>query len=337
MKKIVNIILISLIGCYVALGQSIKTKTYNVKNYDKILVANSLNINLKQDGKEGVTVTCDDRLLSVISINKRGNQLRIELDWDEADKVSKKSFFRGRSISVNENYVKINGKTFNGSIDITVHGNEISELRAIASADIYVESGIKSSDLELEANSSGSIIVNGNIKSDYLKTVATSSANILMKGDLKTTNLDINANSSGDIKWKGLAKSEKLEISSTSSADVRGNCKTKKAELTINSSGSYKGDLNTDIVKAYITSSADYKGKIDADNAEFQLNSSGGANVSGKINNLYIISTTSADFYGKEIVYKYAEVKTNTSGSIRLSKSGKVVDKTEQHLGVFVN
>ncbi len=175
----------------------------------------------------------------------------------------------------------------------------------------------------------------------HAKTVnelkASSSGDILIEGNITSKDLKIHTSSSGDIMWKGLVTADNLKIKCSSSGDISGDLKANSAEIKLSSSGDLSGDINVEDVEISISSSGDYTGNINADKAIFELSSSAGAVVGGNIDSLYVEASSSADFHGKKLTYKYAEVETSSSASIYISKSGKLVDKTSRRTGVFVD
>ncbi len=315
MKRILNTAIFLVVIAATLFGQDTKTKHYDLTNYDEIEVSNSLNVKVVQNGKEGITVKCDSKLLPAILVDKIGNKIKIGIDWDEIEEICGTSFFSNRSISVHKNYVKINGKVFEGKIEIVAYFKNISKLKAASSGDILVDSDLQSDDLQVITSSSG---------------------DILMKGNLKADNLEFTASSSGDIVCNGLSNSNKLKLQSSSSGDIEVNCKTVSAIINLSSSGDFDGNVDANNIKVSISSSAEYKGIMNAEEAKFDLHSSGSARVSGNIDNLYVDASSSGDFYGKKVVYKYAELQTSSGANIYLSKSGKVVDNTPRRTGVFI-
>ncbi len=174
----------------------------------------------------------------------------------------------------------------------------------------------------------------------YVKQIseitASSSGDVYWEGNLPANKLNINSSSSGDIKWTGVLKADLLNIKCSSSGDVTGDFEGEKSSIKISSSGDYNGNLHVNLFDAHISSSGDYKGELNAQTASFDLSSSGNATVSGNIDNLRVHASSSADFYGRKIVYKNADVKTSSSARIYLSKSGNLRDNTERKTGVII-
>ncbi len=283
-----------LLIAHTGFSQKMAAKNYDIKDYESINVGSALDVRLIPDGKEGVTVQCDERLLPAVAVHQEGDVLDIRLDWKAIDRICGRGFFgrNSRNISISKNKVKINGKTFSGGIRIAVH---VKRLR------------------HLSARSSGDITWNGDIVTDRIV--------------LKTS-------SSGDITWNGTLQADDLEIQCSSSGDVEGNCIGKQVNIRLSSSGDFEGNITAGTLKARLSSSGDLEGKINAETARFDLSSSADANVNGRINYLIVNAGSSSDFHGRRITYDKAEVKTSSSANIYLSKTGEVIDLTERRTGV---
>lgn len=311
MKTILSILVSIIFGVSTVYGQKLVTKEFAVKNYDKIEVRNSLDVKLVADGRESVSVRCDERLLPAIEIKTQGEILKIGFNWAKIKEITGRK--RNRSISISKDRIKINGIVFNGGIEIIAHIKRIHKLETMASAGIYWE------------------------------------------GNLPTNKLEINCSSSGDVKWTGLLDIDKVEIDCSSSGDVKGDIKAKEVEIELSSSADYEGNIETTKIEAEVSSSADIEGTLIAETAEFEISSSADivlhlnavkaifdmsssadANIEGIIDELFVEASSSAEFQGKHITYKQAEVKATSSADIYLSKSGKVIDNTPKRSGVFI-
>lgn len=291
MRTILNAIVILLLNL-TAWSQEIKTKEFHVSNYSKINVTNSLDVTLIPSDKEGVSVSCDERLLPAIKVVKKTNTLEIGLDWKEVRKIVGSR--RTRSVSISKERIKINGIVFRGGINVTAYIKQIEEIKTSSSGDVE------------------------------------------WKGSLPSEELILIAESSGDITWSGVLDVPYITIKSSSSGDIEGNIKAKHAIVKLSSSGDFEGNVEAMNLETFISSSADFLGEVNASKATFLLSSSGDAEVKGSIDSLYVKASSSADFYGKKIVYKKAEVSTKSSANIYLSKSGKVIDNTPRRTGVFI-
>ncbi len=283
-----------LLTAHIGFSQRMATKSYDIKNYKAISVGNALDVKLIPDGKEGITIKCDERLIPAIDIYKKGNLVDISLNWKAIDKICGKRLFgrNNRNISIGKNRVKINGKTFMGGIQITAHVKHLKRLSV------------------------------------------RSSGNITWNGDLVTKSMILDIWSSGDIKWNGTLQADDLEINCSSSGNVVGNCHCKSVNISLGSSGDFVGDITANDVMVRLSSSGDFKGEVNAETAQFDLSSSSDARVSGKIRYLTVNASSSANFFGKKVIYNKAEVKTGSSADIYLSKSGEIIDRTPRRTGV---
>ncbi len=182
----------------------------------------------------------------------------------------------------------------------------------------------------------GGVKVTVNVKN--ITEIETVSAGVVKwKGSLPTKQLRMISSSAGSIKWDGILKLDELNMECSSAGSVLGDLNVKKAEVELNSAGKYSGDMNIETLEAEITSAANFTGNVNASNAKFDLNSAANTNLTGNIDTLYAEANTSSKIKAKELVYKYAEVKTDTYGAIYLSKSGKVVDNTPRKTGVIID
>lgn len=308
-----SIAIIFLVNISMMFSQEIEEKIFNVKSYNGVEVRNSVYVTLIQDGTEKVVAKCNNRLLPAIKVEKIEGTLKIGFDWKIVDKICEKGFFNNRSIIIKDDYIKINGKKFNGGIKVIVHAKNIKKIKASSSGNVFIEGDLNSDDLYISASSSG---------------------DIKCKGLIKANKLNISGSSSGDIEAE--CKAKNVDVSLSSSADFEGNINSDIINFNISSSGDFEGNVNSESINVNISSSGDFEGDINAKKAIFNLSSSGEAKVKGVVEYLNVTASNSADFYGKEIVYKHAEVKTSSFANIHLSKSGEVIDKTSKKSGVFV-
>ncbi len=294
-----------------AFGQEITTKTFDLADYDRIEVESAIDVKLLANGTEGVSVECDERLIPAIKVVKNGNSLKLSLDWKKLKKITGK-YWR-QNVRISEDKVRINGMTFNGGLSIEVGVKNISEIIA---------------------SSSASVSWDGNLPAKKLSLMATSSADIDWKGILQVQNLRLHCSSSGSI--NGDCKASKAIVNVSSSADYKGNLRADKAIFDVSSSGSINltGVFDNLIVTG--SSSGDFIANLKAKNGIFSLSSATNVKVQGVIDILSVTSTSSADFRGQKIVYQNAEVVTGSNGSVYLSKSGKVVDRTPRRTGLVI-
>ncbi len=255
MKTIINIVILVAVSMATALGQEIKTKEYSLTNYDKIEVTNSIDVKLVADGKEGVSVTCDERLLPAIRVEKNGSKLEIGLDWKKLKELTGRR--RNQSISIDEDRVKINGMVFYGGIKVTAYIKQIKEIRTSSSGDVKWEGSLPTNELHLKTSSSGDIKWTGILTVDKLYIDCSSSGDV--EGDYKGKEAFVELSSSGD--YEGNMEVETLEAQISSSADFVGKVNALKAKFDLSSSGDaeVKGVIDSLYVEA--SSSADFHGK----------------------------------------------------------------------------
>ncbi len=255
MKKMVNIAVMLMIITVTAFGQTVKTKNYDIVNYNKIEVSNSIDVKLVADEQEGVLVSCDERLLPAIKIEKNDEELNIGLDWDILKKITGNR--RNRSVSINEHQVKINGVIFNGGIKVIVHVKQVKAITTSSSGDVEWEGSLPSKELHLKTSSSGDIQWTGVLKVDKLYITCSSSGDV--EGNYTGKQAVVKLNSSGG--YEGKMNVENLDADISSSGDFEGEVNAKKAMFDLNSSGdaNVKGVIHSLYVEA--NSSADFYGK----------------------------------------------------------------------------
>lgn len=290
MKAVVISIVCLMISINLSFGQEVITKKFERSNYDRVKLSCPIDLKIVADGKEGVAVKCDERLINAFEIENTDGELTINFDTKA---LKHKNFKRG-NFQLGDNKTMINGISYKGGVKMIVHVKNISKISASRSGDIVWE------------------------------------------GSLPSKNLTLTASSSGDISWTGMLETESLTVKASSSGDIEGNYKGKSAIVSLSSSGDYEGDFNVETLNMQLSSSGDYKGKVNALTATFRLSSSSDAKVSGSINSLDVKAGSSADFHGKDIVYKKAVAETHSSANIYLSKSGELIDNTPKRTGVIV-
>ncbi len=274
MKRILNIAFFIVAITATVFSQEIQTKHYDFKDYDKIEVNNSIYVKLIANNKEGVSVSCDNRLMPAMQVKKMGNKLSISMDWDKVKKIIKQQ--KNSDIIIDgDSIIIIDENKFRGGLKATVNIKNITEVEAI---------------------SAGMVKWKGNLPSKRLRLIASSA---------------------GSIKWDGILELDELDIECSSAGSMLGDLKLKNIDVKLNSAANFQGNVN-------------------ASRSKFDLDSVSNAKIAGNIDTLYVEANTSSNFRAQELIYKYAEVSTNTYGRIYLSKSGKVVDNTPRKTGVII-
>ncbi len=270
-----------LLIAHIGFSQRMATKNYDIQNYNAISVGNALDVKLIPDGSEGATVKCDERLLPAIGIYTKGGLLDISLDWKAVDKICGKSFWgrNNRNISISKNKVRINGKTFNGGIEIIVHVKHLQKLSTRASGDIFWNGDMVTDRMVLNTSSSGDITWKGTLEADDLEIYCSSSGDV--EGNCRCKNVNIKLSSSGDFEGNIIANTVMARLSS--SGDFEGRVDAEKAHFDLSSSAdaNVSGRINHLIVNA--SSSSDFYGrKIVYDKAEVKTGSSANIYISKK-------------------------------------------------------
>ncbi len=228
----VNIAVFVILITATAFGQGIKTKRYDLTNYNKIKVSSSIDVKLVANEQEGVSVSCDERLLPAIKVEKEGRKLNIGLDWKILKKICGNR--RNQSVSITKNKIKINGKVFNGGIKVTAYVKQIKEIKTSSSGDVRWEGNLPTNELYLSTSSSG---------------------DIKWKGDLMIDKLHVECSSSGDVAGNYSGKLAFVKLSS--SGGYKGKMNVDKLKVEISSSGDFNGKVNANTARFYLSSSGD--------------------------------------------------------------------------------
>ncbi len=280
MKTIANILIFMVASIATAFGQEITTKEYQLTDYNSIEVTSSVDVKLVSNGKEGVSVRCDERLQPAIKIKQNGHKLQIGLNWEELKKITGKR--RIRNVSINNNKVKINGMLFKGGIHITANIKNIRRIKTSSSGDVKWNGNLPTDELHLKASSSGDIKWKGILNIDKLYINCSSSGDV--EGNYNGKNAFVQLSSSGD--YEGEMKVETLKVKVSSSGDFIGQVKAKKATFNLSSAGDAKVKGMIDSLYVNVSSSADFHGKkIKYKYAEVKTSSNGDIYLSksGKI------------------------------------------------------
>ncbi|PID94604.1 MAG: hypothetical protein CSA95_02510 [Bacteroidetes bacterium] len=293
MKRVLHIAIFTLLIAATVFSQEIQTEHYDFKDYDKIEVNNSIYVTLVARNQEGVSVSCDDRLMPAMQVKKMGDKLSISIDWDKVERIVEKQ--ENSEIIINDDRIIINDENkFRGGLKVTVNVKNVTEIEAISAGMVKWE------------------------------------------GDLPTKKLRLITSSAGSIKWDGVLELDELDMVCSSAGSVLGDLKLKNAAIALNSAAKYSGDIDVETLVAEISSAANFQGNVNASRAKFDLDAVSNAKITGSIDTLHAEANTSSNLSAQELVYQYAEVKTDTYGVIYLSKSGKVVDNTPRSTGVII-
>lgn len=255
MKRILSTTVLLLLIAATVLGQEIETKNYNFSNYDKIKVSNSLNVRLIADNSEGVSVTCDNRLLPAMRVKQSGSKVSISIDWDKVKKIVKSR--KVSKVNIDEDIVIINDYEFKGGIIIKVNVKNISELEAVSAGGIIWDNNLPTKNLRLMASSAGSIKWQSLLKLDKLYIDCSSAGNL--SGDINTKTAVVNLSSAGN--YNGNINSETLEADISSAANFRSEIDAKKATFQLNSAANAKVWGNIDDLFVEASSISKFRGR----------------------------------------------------------------------------
>lgn len=183
----------------------IKNKIYEGE-YDKIKIAQTLDVEIEKSDIEKVVVTAPSDLLPYIIIENQGDELYIHLK-------------KNVSISTRNVAIKIFAKDF-------------SSLSASSSASIFVRDRFTQDHIDVKVSSSGSI--EGELEANNLSIEASSSGNF--RGKIWAVNLTSEVTSSGDVSVSGKTKNANLSASSSGTLNAS-NVTAANATLHASSSG----------------------------------------------------------------------------------------------------
>jgi hypothetical protein len=183
---------------------SIETQTFDVSNFDRVLLGGFGDVYVEQGPKEGLSVQTDANILPLLEIEVRGRELRLETK-------------PGIDITPSETIVyNLTVKDLNG---ITLAG----------SGNFHVEP-VKSGNMTVSLPGSGNIDFKG-LNAGDLSVNLNGSGNITIQAiDAKT--LDASLNGSGDMKLEGHTNSQNLIIRGSGNY-LAGNLETDKTDVSM--------------------------------------------------------------------------------------------------------
>lgn len=255
MKTIISITVFLWVSISVLWGQEIKTKIVDVENYNRIEVSSSLDVELIADGKEGVSIRCDEWLLPAIKVIKSGTLLEIGLDRKILKKITGRRWIK--NVSISKDKVKINGMVFNGGISVVAHVKEIREITASSSGDVWWTGQLPTNRLQLNASSSGDISWEGMLTAEELRINCSSSGDV--SGNFEGQKAVFDLSSSGD--FEGNVTADVLKVDLSSSADFESAIQVQEATFELSSSGDAHVSGTVDFLNVQADSSADFYGK----------------------------------------------------------------------------
>ena len=188
------------------------TKTRSIKNFDKVSIGGSFNVNLI-DGSEGkITIEAEENLIPYIETEVKNGKLKVQFKENTNIKTTKR-------------------------LIITIPFEDIEAISLGGSGNVRVGKRIKSDDVSFNIGGSGNITAN--VDANTVKASIGGSGNIKLKGD--TDNLKCSIAGSGNIKAYDLdANTLKVSIAGSGNIQVTVNNKI-KASVVGSGSVYYKG------------------------------------------------------------------------------------------------
>lgn len=127
-----------------------------------------------------------------------------------------------------------------------------------------------------------------------------------------------------------------VEASSSGNIMIKDKFTQDETLVKVSSSGVIKGDLEANQLKIMASSSGDFIGKIWAVNLDAKVSSSGDIKISGKTKNANIVVSSSGDFKAENLLVSSANLRTSSSGNIKVKVSDKVRARTSSSGDIIV-
>jgi hypothetical protein len=230
---------------------NIETQTFDVNDFDRVLLEGFGDVYIEQGQSEGLSVQADSNIIPLLTIEVRGRELRLGTKQGVGITPSK-------SITYNLAVKNLNGISLAGS------GN------------FYVEP-VKSSDITVSLPGSGNINLKG-LNAGNLSVDLNGSGNITIE-TINAKTIDASLRGSGDIKLEGNVNSQTVTLSGSGNY-LTGNLQTDIANVSIPGSANVTVWVN-DELKVNINGSGDiqYYGKPTIDQ---NISGSGNINALGE-------------------------------------------------------
>lgn len=205
MKKL-NLISLLIVLSFISnvFAQEIITKTFNVKNFNKISTSNGVNVKLIVDGSEKVIVKCEDFAMEHVVVDVSGDELELSINTKES--------LWGKS-----------NRTIQTSVKIIVHAKSINEIKS---------------------SSGSSVVWDKIWKPDELKIRCSSAADIKWQGIMTCTEADITVSSAADVRGNINANEFTAKVSSASSYKGTVNAKKAEFDVSSAGSMSVDGTID---------------------------------------------------------------------------------------------
>jgi hypothetical protein len=182
-----------------------------ITSFNGIIVSSGIDVYLKQDEKESITVEADENLQEYILTEVKDGVLHVYTDANIREAKMKRVY---------------------------VTMKEVTSLKTSSAGDIIGETPIKGADMEIEASSAGDIRIE--IYAKKIDVEISSSGDISLSGEAETLKADLS--SAGDLEAFNL-KVREAYISASSAGDARVNV-SEKIVARASSAGDiyYQGD-----------------------------------------------------------------------------------------------
>lgn len=229
MKQLLSlfIAIIVLASCQYTTGSgNIKSENRAVKDFTKILVGGSFDVEVKTGPATKVRVEADDNVIKYIETSVSDNTLKISLE--DSYSVS------NAHLKVYITMPELTAIKTSGSASVLVQGILISKekLTFKASSSSDIKANVDAPEVEADASSSATIDLSGKTKTYFAEA---SSSSDIKSWDLLSENATAKASSSASIK---LHASVSLDAKASSSADI-----VYHGAATINKSESSSGSV----------------------------------------------------------------------------------------------
>ncbi len=118
---------------------------------------------------------------------------------------------------------------------------------------------------------------------------------------------------------------EKIKASSASDVYCKGTIKAENISIKLSSASNLDLELEADEVTCNLSSAADMKLYLTADKLDCDLSSSANANVAGKVSELRIEGSSSADFKGFKLSAQDCKVSVSSAADAEVNVSKKLI------------
>lgn len=233
MNRIVPALLAAAASLVVGIAAA-ATETRAVADFEAIATNGSMDIVVRQSGKEAVEIQADDKILPLIEtvVEPGSNGRTLMLRFKRGERIS----HTGR-IRVTVDVVKLGAIVTSGSGDILVDGLKTPAFKlSIAGSSDAKLGGLATESLEVRISGSGDVLAAGSAKSVKLSIAGSGDAKlaglqaddvhvrIAGSGDADVTankSLDVSVAGSGDVRYGGSATTIKTSMAGSGTLNRR--------------------------------------------------------------------------------------------------------------------